>query len=258
MGTQFRARRVALSDLADAMRDGIRVFRQIPGVSVAYAAVFTVVGLIVLSAIGAFGLSPLALPFAGGFMLVGPVLVTGYFELATRRERGQHPRLRDAFGAFRRAPADLWMLALLCAFLFLIWITDAGVLYSFTLAGEHLPYSLDWRPEQGTAVLGFVFWGSLMGAVLAFMIYAVTAFSVPLIYERRSGVVQGVEASVRAVFGNFLVCLAWGLVLSGVILLSILLLPVLLVSLPVMAYASFALYRRVFPGLPPGDVPAAA
>lgn len=259
MGTQFRARRVALSDLADAMRDGVRVFRQIPGVSVAYAAVFTIWGLILLSAIGAFGLSPLALPLAGGFMLLGPVLVTGYFEFAIRRERGQHPRLRDAFGALRRAPADLWMLALLCAFLFLIWVTDAGVLYSFTLAGEHLPYSFDWQPKQGTEVLGFVFWGSLMGAVLAFMIYTVTAFSVPLIYERRSGVVQGVEASVRAVFGNFLVCLAWGLVLSGVILLSILLLPVLLVSLPVMAYASFALYRRVFPALPPpGEVPAAA
>lgn len=247
MSTPPRARRIRLADLAEALGVGVRTFRQIPGVSVAYATLFAGIGLVLLGAVGVYGLSPLALPFAGGFMLVGPVLMTGYFELAVRRERGHRPRLGDAIGAFRRAPAGLWLLALLCAFLFLIWVTDAGILYSFTLAGQHLPVTLDWPPEQRAEVLGFAFWGSLMGAVLAFMIFAVSAFSVPLIYEGRAGAVPAVEASVRAVLGNLLVCLTWGLILSGVILVSILLLPLLLISLPVMAYASFALYRRAFP-----------
>ena len=34
-----------------------------------------------LSAITALGFSPMVLPFAGGFMLVGPILLTGFFEL---------------------------------------------------------------------------------------------------------------------------------------------------------------------------------
>lgn len=216
----------------------------------AYAAVFTVFGLVLLIAIGAFGVSPLALPFAGGFMLVGPILLTGYFELARLLERGEHPGLGDALGAFGRSPKDLWLLAIICAFLFLIWITDAGVLYSFTIGGMDLTYDLAWLSEQGADVLAFSLWGSLMGSVLAYMIFTVSAFSVPLIYERRAGLVQAISASARTVLGNFIVCLVWGIVLGTVIVVSVLVLPLLLATLPVMSYASFALYQRAFPAEP--------
>ena len=41
--------------------------------------------------------------------------------------------------------------------------------------------------------------------------------------------------------------ICWGLLIAGVMLLSAWLLPLLLYSLPTMAYASRAFYRRVFP-----------
>lgn len=237
--------RLTFSDIGNVIRNGRSLARAMPRVSLAYAAVFTGFGLILMIAIGILGLSPLALPFAGGFMLLGPVLLTGYFEVARLHEQGKQPRLADAFGAFRRAPAGLWAVALICAFLFLIWITDAGILYSFTIGGTHLGYDLARLQD----VMAFELWGSLMGSVLAFMIFTVSAFSVPLIYEGRAGLVQAVNASVRTVFGNFLVCLAWGLVLGSVIMLSILLLPLLLFTLPVMSYASFSFYQKAFPPL---------
>ncbi|MEZ5585487.1 MAG: DUF2189 domain-containing protein [Sedimenticolaceae bacterium] len=247
MTTTLTPKRLALADIGIAIGSGLTTLHTMPRVSVAYAAVFAVLGMILLTAIGAFGLSPMALPFAGGFMLVGPIMLTGYFELARLQASGKRPDLGDALRAFGHAPAGLWMLAVLCAFLFLIWITDAGVLYSFTIGGVHLSYDLEWLPDKGDDVLAFELWGALMGSVLAYMIFTVSAFSVPLIYEGRTGLVQGVSASARAVLGNFLVCLVWGIVLGTVIVLSILLLPVLLFTLPVMSYASFALYRRAFP-----------
>lgn len=239
--------RLSYGDIFAALRSGRVMFLDMPWVSIAYAAVFTLFGLILLGAIGIFGFSPLALPFAGGFMLLGPVLLTGYFELARQCLRGADPKLSDAFAAYRRAPAGLWLVAIICAFLFLVWITDAGVLYSFTIGGAHIDYDLVWLPELGGTVLRFEFWGSLMGSVIAYMIFTVSAFSVPLIYERRCGAVLGIQVSARTVVSNFLVCLAWGLVLSISVICSILLLPLLLLTLPVMSYASFALYRQAFP-----------
>lgn len=239
--------RLTYSDIFAALRSGRVMFLKMPWVSIAYAAVFTLFGLILLGTIGMFGLSPLALPFAGGFMLLGPVLLTGYFELARQHLRGANPQLSDAFAAYRRAPAGLWLVALICAFLFLVWITDAGVLYSFTIGGAHIDYDLEWLPEMGGTILRFELWGSLMGSVIAYMIFTVSAFSVPLIYERRCGAVLGIQVSARTVVGNFLVCLAWGLMLSTIVVCSILLLPLLLLTLPVMSYASFALYRHAFP-----------
>jgi uncharacterized membrane protein len=239
--------RFSTADISDALVTGWHTFRSIPAASIAFAAVFALIGALVLVAVGAFGISPMALPVTGGFMLVGPALLTGFFRLAVIHAAGHRPRLMDAFAAFAHAPAGLWLVALLCAFLFLIWITDAAVLYAVMIGAEHLAYDLSWVTRLQHRVVAFELWGALMGSVLAFAILAISAFSVPLLHERRAGLVAAVHASARAVFGNFLTCIAWGLVLSGATLLSILLLPLLTLVLPVLAYASFALYRRVFP-----------
>ena len=86
-----------------------------------------------------------------------------------------------------------------------------------------------------------------MGSVLAFFVFAMSAFSVPLLHQHRASLIQAVYASVCVVLRNFVASIAWGLLLTGVILISILLLPLLAITLPIMAYASFALYQRVFP-----------
>lgn len=226
---------------------GWRTFRGIPGPSVAYAAVFAGVGAVLLWSAGRLGLSPMALPLAGGFMLVGPALLTGFFRLADLHASGRTPRFGDALDAFPSAPAGLWVVALLCAFLFLIWITDAAVLYAFTVGGRPLGYELPWLLAWQRDVVAFELWAALLGSALAFMILAVSAFSVPLLHDRRASLAPAVSASVRAVVGNLPASIGWALLLSSGILLSILLLPMLLVTLPVLAYASRALYLAVFP-----------
>jgi len=234
-------------DIGAALQAGWRDFRSLPGASMAYAGLFTLIGLALLTAIGTLGISPMALPFAAGFMLVAPVLLTGFFRLRTLQSVGTKPGLLDAFAAFGRAPGALWLVALICCFLFLVWITDAGVLYVMMIGTERLPYELPWLIKLQESVLAFEFWGMLMGSVLAFIILAVSAFSVPLLYEGRANLVEAIHVSVRAVLGNFFSAILWGLLLTAVTLTSILLLPLLAVTLPVLAYASFALYRRVFP-----------
>jgi len=245
-GEPTRAR-LRWSDVADALGSGWRIFRQIPGPSILYALLFVLIGAVLLTALGIFGISPMALPFAGGFMLVGPILLTGYFELVRSHQAGEAATLVSALRGFRRAPLGTWLIAVLCSFLFLIWITDAGVLYAFTLGGKSLGYDFDWIRQTGIAVLHFQAWASVMGSAIAFLIFTLSAFSVPLLYEQRAGTLQAINLSVRTVFGNLPICLSWGLILSVVIMASILLLPLLLLSLPVMAYASFTLYRAAFP-----------
>jgi uncharacterized membrane protein len=49
------------------------------------------------------------------------------------------------------------------------------------------------------------------------------------------------------VFGSFLPMMLWAALISGLIIGSILLLPLLPLTLPWLAYASRALYRRVLP-----------
>ena len=250
-GEGLRPASYAVADVRDSLRHGWRTFRAIPGPSMAFAALFAAFGLGLLLAVGRFGMSPMAPPLAGGFMLVAPALLAGFFGLVDAHEAGRAPHLRDAWAGFARAPASLWVVALLCAFLFLIWITDAAILYAFMIGGEHLPYELPWLIALRRNVLAFEAWAAPMGAALAFLIFAVSAFSVPLLHGRRAGLAQAVSASVRAVFGSLPASLVWGLLLAGLTLLSVLLLPLLTVTLPVLAYAGYSLYGRVFPSAAP-------
>jgi uncharacterized membrane protein len=73
---------------------------------------------------------------------------------------------------------------------------------------------------------------------------------VPLLYYRRAGLVRAVQLSIGAVFANLVPCLLWAVILSVSIVASILIFPLFLMAFPVLAYASHALYRELFPESP--------
>jgi len=240
-------RKLSLLDIRQALRAGWEEFRSMPGVSLGLGTVFAVLGLVVMMFVFQVGISAMALPFAAGFMLLAPIFLVGFFRLSELRASGATPGFNDALGGFRRAPAGLWVIAVLCTFLFLVWITDAGVLYSFMIGEVDTRDQPFWLNQLQDHVVAFTLWSTLMGSVLAFIAFAISAFSVPLLYQRRATTVQAVFASVHAVLRHFIISIAWGLLLTASIVGSILLLPLLAVVLPVMSYASFAFYQRVFP-----------
>ena len=88
---------------------------------------------------------------------------------------------------------------------------------------------------------------SVMGMVLALIVFNVTAFAVPLLFDRRALLVGAVTASVRAVFTNPAAMLAWAVVLGVAVIATIHIPPLLIVVLPCLAFASDLLYLEVFP-----------
>lgn len=239
------ARKLHLASLSRALALGWQRFTANRRVSIACALPFTVAALLLWLILGQAEVAPMALAVSGGFMLVGPLLLVGYFELADRASRGEALSLAHALAAYRRAPPGLWAMGAICTFFYLIWMTDAATLYGFMVGGT--PRGFATLVAPGADIRAFVLWSSVMGAVLAFMIYAVTSFAVPLLHYRRAALIQAVVMSVRTVFSNFAVALAWGLVLAGSIMISILLLPLFPMVFPVLAYASHGLYREIFP-----------
>lgn len=178
-------------------------------------------------------------------MLVGPVLLSGFFSIADRTAEKKASGFSDIVAGFSRISREMLALGLVCTLLFLIWMTDAATLYGFMVGRTPKPLlALMPLPEN---VGSFLIWSSVMGAVLAFVIFSVSAFSVPLLYYRRAGLVRAVVMSVRTVFSNFVPCMLWAVVLAATIIGSILILPLFLVTFPVLAYASHALYQELFP-----------
>ena len=68
-----------------------------------------------------------------------------------------------------------------CGLLFLIWITDAGILYGFMVGPRADRFRAPAAIEQ--MVMDYAGYSAIMGGVLAFILFAVSAFSIPLIYD---------------------------------------------------------------------------
>jgi len=95
-------------------------------------------------------------------------------------------------------------IAFVCNLLFIIWVTDVAILYGFIVGGLPVPSQMLVVPAEN--VISFLSWSSLLGAVLAFLIFKVSAFSVPVLYCRRAGLVRAVHLSLAAVIANFIPC----------------------------------------------------
>lgn len=224
------------------------MFRQTQNTSVAYAGIFAMVGAALLAGVMILDIAPMVFPLAGGFMLVGPAVLAGFFNAAKVQASGRNARLVDFFAGFRHSPPALWVLSVVCMFLFLIWLTDAAIVYSLYFGTVPVLSALEFFSAFGSGGrwLSFLLFSSVTGAVLAFMIFAISAFSVPLIHDRRLELTTAVSASVRAVFGNFGVMIAWGIALTLGVAGSILLfMPLFVVVFPVLAFASERAYRDI-------------
>ena len=244
MAEMLNPRRIPLAAVPAAIVGGWRAFRGCLVPAAGFAAVFAVIGVAIFGLLLHFGLAPLMLPFAGGFLLVGPAVLAGFFALRRAFAAGRQPGFTDVLRGFGQAPRGLWVLSGVCCLLFLIWLTDAATVFSFMIGGT--------TPEI-SQVLRFHLWTSVMGAVLAFIVFNVTAFAVPLLFDRRAVLVGAVTASVRAVFANPAAMLAWALVLGVAVIATIHIPPLLIVVLPCLAFASDLLYLEIFP--PQGGLP---
>ncbi len=242
--------KVSLSSLPRWLRAGWQVFLQVKGLSAAYAGIFAVLGFMQFFAVVVAGLTPLVVALAGGFMLLGPALLCGFFNVSDHLERKEQVSLGLFFSGFRQAPPALWVVALIEMFLFLIWLTDAGVVYGlyFGMTREMgLPEFLTGLAGEGDT-WPYLFFSGLMGTLLAFIIYTTSAFAVPLLFYRRANLAGAVSASVRAIFSSFPAMLVWAAVLSlAMFAAMLLLLPLFPVVFPVLAFASRQAYREIFP-----------
>lgn len=236
---------LSFGGLQRALADGWRIANATRGVSIGYALIFTLGGLAIMGGLLAQGWTPFIIAAAGAFMLIGPVILAGFFGIAGALEAGEPVGPTSIVSGFARASRALWALALVCALLFMIFITDAAILYAYMVGAT--PVWLDKLLPANANVLSFVRWAGVSGLVVALLLYCVAAFSVPLLCERRAGLVEAVVLSVRIVFANFLPSIFWAFFLSTVTIGSVVLLPLLPLTLPWMAYASRAVYRQVLP-----------
>ncbi len=179
-----------------------------------------------------------------GFVIVGPILVTGLYEISRLLARGEQAGLADAVAAWRRGTRGLVQLGILLAVLGTLWVAASALLFTLfaeaPLRGpvEFLRYAI---VEQGDLL--FTLWAILGGLGVA-IVFALTAVSPPLLLGRKVGFRQALLTSARAVGENPVAMLIWALVILVATSLSLATAMLgFLVTVPVLGHASWHAYR---------------
>ncbi len=205
-----------------------------------YASVFYGVLLTLLSALIAFttwklGMLALYLGLASGFVFLGPFLAMGLYSISYQLEVNRKPTIAFSLHAGREHIRDTLVLGIALLVVLLVWARAATIMNVFRPSSV----VMSWRD-----LIPYLGIGSAVGAVFSAIVFAATAFSLPMLLDRRTDAITAVVTSINATLRNKLPMLVWGMLIVASVLIGFATCLVgFVVLLPLIGHATWHAYR---------------
>lgn len=240
-----RIGRVSFAELMVALANGWRDFRAAPAFGLFFSAVYVLAGIALVS----LGAGTVAWTFAMslGFPLVAPFAAVGLYEVSRRLEDGEPLTWGAILGVVwaekdRQIP---WIGAIIVIY-FLFWSFLAHMVFALFMGLSvmtNVSSSLEvFLTPNGLTMIAVEL---AVGAVFAFVLFALTVVSLPLLLEREVDFVTAMLLSFRMVRENLAIMLLWAFIIAALTLLAMV--PAFLglfIVLPTLGHATWHLYRR--------------
>ncbi len=218
-----------------------------PKTSLTYGLIFFIAGHLIGFSIWFFDVAYLVLPLSAGFMLLGPILAVGLYDTSRRLEQNESTKFTETMFAWERNTVQIAYMGLLLMLFLLAWIRIATLIFALFFS-DNPP-----RPEQefiidvffSSTSLPFLTTGTIVGAILAVIVFAISAFSIPMLLDRQVTVITAVVASVNAVRENTGAMIIWGVLIVGFTAAGIVIgFLGLVITMPLIAHATWHAYRE--------------
>ncbi|HEX6592259.1 MAG TPA: DUF2189 domain-containing protein, partial [Moraxellaceae bacterium] len=227
------------------LRLGWADLRAQPWSSLSYGVVVAGIGWLLLSLAQQ---RPQYVPTALGlFFLLAPLIAAGLYELSRARAAGEASGFWLSLGGLRRNAGTIADFGVVLVILAIVWERAAAVYFALAYGGEmdnaeHFIQEVFFSGRYLAVVIVWCF----SGAVVAALVFAVTAIGMPLVIDRQVDVVTAMKTSLQAIRLNLPAMLLWaGLIvlLSGLGMAFAL--AGLIVVMPWLGHATWWAYRDI-------------
>jgi uncharacterized membrane protein len=219
--------------------------RAAPGPSLFYGVVLAAMGFLLTHSPGK---GAVELAFLTGFLIVGPFLLMGLYDISRRLARGERVMLGPTLTAWKANAPAIGFYALILALLLAVWIRISIVVVALFFEGsapsvEALAKSALDSPDT----LAFVAVYAAAGAAFALLVFATSVVSLPLLLDRpQTDTVTAMITSFNAVRKSFWPMLLWAAIVVALTAVGFATLYLgLVVALPLVGHATWHAYRDV-------------
>lgn len=230
--------------LAAGWRD---MWRQ-PTLSLGYGLFFSLVSIAIVAALFSADVASLSMAAAGGFMLMGPMLAVGLYELSRRIEKGDPIKARAIIFVSTCSPSQLAYLGVILMVALLLWIRIAMLLFALFLGQQGFPPMEDFLTSLITTNngIGLIATGTAIGAVMAMGVFVISAVSVPILLDRDVDFITAIIGSITAFNKNQGTMLLWAVLVGAFSALGLVTLFLgLIVIFPLLGHSTWHAYRSL-------------
>lgn len=230
--------------LAMGWRDLVRQ----PMLSLVYGLSIAILSAIFVALLITFEYDYILFPALAGFLIVGPLLGVGLYAKSRALEAGRAVTLGEMVLPKLNSGAQIFYATLLLSLLTLLWMRAAVLLYALFFGVTPFPglphiVELLVNEPMGWAMLAV---GTAVGGLFASFAFALSAFSIPMLLDRRTDALTAMGTSMALVWNNVWPMIAWGAIILFLcaIGLATFFFGFILIF-PLLGHASWHAYRMV-------------
>ncbi len=183
---------------------GLRDFLRAPVLSMFFGVLFALVPWVITLLVAMTGWHLVILPAMVCFMLIGPFLAAALYDISWEFEKGHKPSLWHSLKAIKRNAVNEWGFGVMLMVLMIFWLRVASMIHAL-----YPPYLGDSLDE----LIPFLALGTVVGAIFTGIVFLLSAFTQPILMERKVDLATAVLTSVNSVWLNKGPMLVWAMII---------------------------------------------
>ncbi|UXY15943.1 DUF2189 domain-containing protein [Chitiniphilus purpureus] len=238
-----KVRKVAMARPFAWIQLGWEDLKAHPGPSLAWGFLVAIAGWLSLGL--AYNYPYLFTTCITGFLLVAPLIAAGIYELTSAREEGRPASFGQSVRDYMKNLSQIAFLGVILGMIAIGWERVSAILFALFYGGEAVSLKLLFASLVGEYA-GFTIAWFAIGALLAMVVFALTAVSIPLLADREVDAITAMMTSVRAVTENLPAMLVWAVLIVALTALGFATgLIGLIVIFPVLGHATWIAYKEI-------------